>query len=128
MGNSLIHQLQSQPMINHPITKKNVAKNSSTSEAFSTHLQRAETNLAISKHAEMRMEQRQINIQPHVWKEIGAKVDEAKQKGVKNSLVLLQNAALIVSAKNSTVVTVMDRQEAGSQIFTKIDGTIIIDE
>jgi len=62
-----------------------------------------------------------------MWEEIGRKVDEAKRKGVNDSLVLLKNAALIVSAKNSTVVTVMDRQEAGRQIFTNIDGTILMD-
>ena len=46
--------------------------------------------------------------------------------GIKESLVLLNNAALIVSAKNNTVITAMDREEAIDQIFTNINGTIIM--
>lgn len=98
--------------------------------SFSQHLKQAEekqTNLTISKHAGHRMHQRQIDIESHVWEKIGTKVNEAKQKGVNDSLVLLNNAALIINAKNSTVITVMDRQEASKQIFTNIDGTIIMD-
>ena len=52
---------------------------------------------------------------------------EAKKLGVKESLVLLDDAALIVSAKNQTVITAMDRKEAMSQIFTNINGTIVMD-
>lgn len=48
--------------------------------------------------------------------------------GVKESLVLLNDAALIVSAKNNTVITAMNRKEATEQIFTNINGTIIMNE
>ena len=61
------------------------------------------------------------------WQQISEKVIEAKKLGVKESLVLLDDAALIVSAKNQTVITAMDRNEATSQIFTNINGTIVMD-
>ncbi|PEZ81367.1 hypothetical protein CN380_10640 [Bacillus sp. AFS017274] len=35
---------------------------------------------------------------------------------------------LLVSTKNNKVITVMDRDEATSQIFTNINGTIILDK
>ncbi|WP_341357869.1 TIGR02530 family flagellar biosynthesis protein [Rossellomorea sp. y25] len=83
--------------------------------------------MQISKHAKVRMEQRGISITPQTWEKIGEKVDEAKTKGVQDSLVILKDAALIVSAKNKTVITALDRDEASSQIFTNINGTILID-
>lgn len=125
-----IHKLPLQPFQINPIPKRNIQP-AVADKRFAEHLKEAAAvqtgKLSISKHASMRMEQRQIDISPRMWEEIGRKVDEAKRKGVNDSLVLLKNAALIVSAKNSTVVTVMDRQEAGRQIFTNIDGTILMD-
>ncbi|MCA1062377.1 TIGR02530 family flagellar biosynthesis protein [Rossellomorea sp. AcN35-11] len=87
----------------------------------------ASPQLQLSKHAKVRMEQRGISITPQTWEKIGKKVDEAKSKGVSDSLVILKDAALIVSAKNKTVITALDRLEAHSHIFTNINGTILID-
>ncbi|KAF0825850.1 TIGR02530 family flagellar biosynthesis protein [Cytobacillus firmus] len=97
---------------------------------FSKHLQTALENnskLIVSKHAEQRMNQRGIEITSDRWHQIENKMHEAKKLGVNESLVLLKDAALVVSAKNNTVITAMDRQEAGTQIFTNINGTIILD-
>ena len=56
-----------------------------------------------------------------------SEVAEAKQKGLDETLVLADDVALIVSAKNATVITAMDRSEAGSQIFSNINGAIILE-
>lgn len=111
----------------HKISKTDseIAKKDFTSH-FQEALSKTETNLTISKHAKQRLQQRNIEISSDHWQKINAKVDEAKQMGVNESLVLLDNAALIVSAKNKTVITALDRNEAQSQIFTNINGTIII--
>lgn len=104
-------------------------KSRTTNTNFADHLQAAiknDTNLTISKHAKTRLEQRNIEISSEDWKKISEKVTEAKQMGVNESLVLLDHAALIVSAKNQTVITAMDRSETNSKIFTNINGTIII--
>lgn len=131
MENHLIQKLRPQPTTTiQSYRVKTGDKPVSIGNTFSKHLEKATSNystLTISKHAGNRMDQRKIEIEPHVWDVIKEKVNEAKQKGVNDSLVLLNNAALIVSAKNNTVVTVMDRQEAGEQIFTNIDGTIVLD-
>ncbi|MGP7817500.1 TIGR02530 family flagellar biosynthesis protein [Niallia sp. 01092] len=99
------------------------------SASFSAHLQQSISSvdkLNISKHANQRLQQRGIVIDETKWEQIEAKVKQAKQMGVKESLVLLNNAALIVSAKNNTVITAMDREEASQQIFTNINGTIVL--
>ncbi|MFE3974329.1 MULTISPECIES: hypothetical protein [unclassified Peribacillus] len=61
------------------------------------------------------------------WKQITDKANEAKKMGVTESLIITNNAALIVSTKKNKVITVMDRDEASAQIFTNINGTIILD-
>ncbi len=73
------------------------------------------------------MNKEEFNINEARWEQIGEKVKEAKTMGVKESLVLLDDAALIVSAKNNTVITAMNREEASQQIFTNINGTILMD-
>lgn len=95
-------------------------------ETFRQTLQQTNTSLTISKHAQMRMQQRNIDIDEQMWTSIGQKVHKAKGMGVKDSLVLLDQAALIVNAKNNVVVTAMSREEAAAQIFTNINGTIIM--
>ncbi|MEG0486253.1 MAG: TIGR02530 family flagellar biosynthesis protein, partial [Oscillospiraceae bacterium] len=76
--------------------------------------------------ANERLVARNIDISEQEWQVVSDKVFEAREKGVKQPLVLMDQAALIVSAKNATVITAMDRKEAKQQIFTNIDGTIVL--
>lgn len=119
-----IYQLQ-----NHPLTlvKQKKAISNSPVKSFKDELSQATSPLKLSKHATQRLDERKIDIPPNRWREIEQKVAEAKSKGVKDSLVLMNNAALIVSTTNNTVITAMNRDEAHSQIFTNINGTILID-
>lgn len=106
------------------------AKNNVKGTNFSQQLDEAmKTNqkLTLSKHAKERLAEREININENRWSQIEEKVNEARKMGVKDSLVLLNDAALIVSAKNNKVITAMNRQEAAAQIFTNINGTIVLD-
>ncbi len=84
------------------------------------------SQLKVSKHAAKRLATRALHISPGMWERIEHKVDEARQKGVNDSLVLTPDVAMIVSAKNHTVITAMGREEAQDQIFTNIDGTIVL--
>lgn len=97
-------------------------------QSFKAHLQEAtnQQELKVSKHAHERIMERKIAISEQEWQAVSDKVFEAHSKGVKQPLVLMDQAALIVSAKNATVITAMDRTEAKQQIFTNIDGTIVL--
>ncbi len=127
MDKSMFRPIHSQPISNHQL--RSVTSKPTSMDSFSQHLQNVlqPEKLTISKHAKERMSQRGIQIDEAKWGQIQEKVNEAKKMGVKDSLVLLQDAALIVSAKNNTVITAMDRQEATAQIFTNINGTIVLE-
>ncbi|MCH7320939.1 flagellar protein [Solibacillus sp. MA9] len=108
-----------------PTVKQQV--NATTKQSFIDHLKQAsDQQLKISKHATERLNERNIAISEGEWQQITEKVFEAKDKGVNKPLVLLDQAALVVSAKNATVITVLDRNEAKEQLFTNIDGTIVL--
>lgn len=97
-------------------------------QSFFEHLKHASQaqQLKLSKHATERLNERNITISDGEWQQITEKVFEAKDKGVNQPLVILDQAALIVSAKNATVITALDRTEAKEQLFTNIDGTIVL--
>jgi flagellar operon protein len=86
------------------------------------------TQLTVSKHAQKRLQDRNITITEASWNKISEKVKEASTKGIKDSLVIMKNVTLVVNAPNQTVITALDRNESTSQIFTNINGAIVIDE
>lgn len=118
-----IHQIHShQPVQTLPVKQKQHTKIN-----FGDILTSAK-QIKISKHAEQRLRERGITIEDNQWQMIEEKMDEAKNKGVQDSLVILDDAALLVSAKNNTVITALNRDEAANRIFTNINGTILINE
>lgn len=128
MDKTSFRPIQSMPV--NRISKNSVKSNQLTQTTFSLQLQSAiqsNSKLTLSKHAKERLLQRGIDITEERWARIEEKVKQAKEKGVNDSLVLLNDAALIVSAKNNTVITAMGRQEAVEQIFTNINGTIVLE-
>ncbi|MEN2766444.1 TIGR02530 family flagellar biosynthesis protein [Ornithinibacillus xuwenensis] len=120
-----IHQVPSQHALQFPVTKK--PKSIETKLDFKAVLNEQQ-ELKVSKHANERLMERNIQLNDKQWQLINDKVSEAKQKGIKDSLVVMNNAALLVSAENHTVVTAMNLEEASNRIFTNINGTILINE
>ena len=53
-------------------------------------------------------------------------VNKALEKGINDSLVLVDSLAFIVNVPNKTVVTAMDQTETDSNVFTNIDGAVIM--
>lgn len=82
--------------------------------------------LTISKHAQDRMKERNINLTQNQMERVNVAVSKAGQKGVKESLVLVDDVALVVSIKNNTVITAVGSNELKENVFTNIDGAVII--
>lgn len=86
----------------------------------------APNDLKFSNHAVERMRSRGIAFAPEEMSRISAAINKAAAKGAKDTLVLSGENALIVSVKNKTVVTVMDRAAMKENVFTNIDSTVVI--
>lgn len=84
------------------------------------------SGLKFSKHANMRLEQRDIALSADQSQRLEAGVAKASEKGIKESLVIVDSLAFIVNVPNQTVVTAMDQTESDENVFTNIDGAVII--
>ena len=81
------------------------------------------SELKFSKHASMRMQTRQIDLTENQWERLEGGVEKAGEKGIRESLVMVDNLAFIVNVSNNTVITAVGEGE--DKIFTNIDGAII---
>lgn len=79
-----------------------------------------------SQHAQDRLRARNINFSANDLANLEGAVNSVAQKGGKESLVMMGDSALVVSIKNRTVVTAMDRAQMKGNVFTNIDSAIVI--
>ncbi|WP_199617965.1 TIGR02530 family flagellar biosynthesis protein [Paenibacillus alkalitolerans] len=121
-----VGRLYPQPMPSKPVTPAGKPGASSGSGASSFHAILEEKRVSFSHHAEQRLQQRGIRLEPEQLAKLGGAIDKAASKGAKDSLVLFQDMAFIVNVKNRTVVTAMDDAAMKDHVFTQIDSTVVV--
>lgn len=82
--------------------------------------------IKFSKHASMRLDSRNINLTDEQLTKLQNGITKAEEKGIKESLVIMDNIALVVNIENKTVVTALDQNESREHVFTNIDGAVIV--
>lgn len=82
--------------------------------------------LKFSQHAKERLKSRNIELSGADMKNIQQAVNKAREKGARDSLILMPDLALVVSVKNNTVITAVDGQQLKENIFTNIDSAVIV--
>lgn len=82
--------------------------------------------LKFSKHASMRLQSRNIELSTEQKERLETGAEKAEAKGMKESLVIVDSYSFIVNVPNKTVVTAMDHTESGENVYTNIDGAVII--
>lgn len=85
----------------------------------------SKTPLKFSKHASNRLADRNIELTVDQMERLAEGTQKAGVKGIRDSLVMVDNLAFIVNVPNGTVVTAMDQNQADENIFTNIDGAVI---
>lgn len=98
---------------------------SSFKEMFSQELARTR-NIAFSRHAHERMHSRGLELSDEKLNSLAGAIDKADAKGSRETLVLSDDAAFVVSVPNRTVITVFDRDNLREGIVTAIDSAVII--
>lgn len=82
------------------------------------------SGLKFSKHAEQRLLSRNISLTDAQKDKINKAVTKADEKGVKDSLVMMDNLAFVVNVKSRTVITAVNSNELKDNVFTNIDGAV----
>ncbi len=96
------------------------------SGSFGQILNEQIAGVKFSQHAISRLQSRNIQLSAADLQKINGAVKKAEQKGAKESLLVLDNIALVVSVKNKTVITAMDGASMKDNVFTNIDSAIIL--
>ena len=83
-------------------------------------------NLRFSKHALNRLNDRNIELDNRQLERLQEGAEKAGEKGIRDSLVIVDQLAFIVNVPNRTVVTAMDSTATDENIFTNINGAVIV--
>lgn len=78
-----------------------------------------------SAHARDRLAQRRIQVTPEVQANLEGAVTRLAAKGSRESLVVVDRLALVVSVPNRTVITAAERGQLREQVFTNIDSAYL---
>ena len=130
---SSIEQISNQYLSSNPVKNQNNSTDISfeeilkgkQSEEYNRQILE-NSSLKFSKHAAMRLTDRHINLTQEMNTRLENGVEQASEKGIQESLVLVDSLAFIVNVPNRTVVTAMDKNETRNNVFTNIDGAVIM--
>ena len=109
---------------NVPEPRKEIRGDRTFEGALQTELSK-QSGVRLSAHAQKRLAERNVEFGESEQARLGAAVDRIQQKGADKSLVLLDDLALVVSARNRVVITAMDSASARDAVFTNIESAVI---
>jgi flagellar operon protein len=96
---------------------------------FGAILDRAGSELRLSRHAQKRVDRRDLDLDPTRMQRLEGAFAQAAEKGARNSVVMLDELAVVVDVRERTIVTAMNREtsaEAGrNRVFTNVDSVVI---
>lgn len=121
-----IEQLQSEYLNNSQKMQSVQANSPSFQSILEQKVQLQSSELKFSKHATTRLSDRNIELTDDQLIRLNEAAMKASEKGINESLILMDSLAFIVNVPNSTVVTAMDQQQTNEQIYTNIDGAVIV--
>lgn len=125
-----IEQLQDQYLKQQKVNSGNKAPQGMSFEEIlqkqQVNGQPSAENVRFSKHAANRLNDRNIELTDRQLERLNDGTKKAGEKGIRDSLVLVDQLAFIVNTKSNTVITAMDQTEADENIYTNIDGAVII--
>lgn len=128
MDDMKIRQLSMPIITGNPPKQQNVSKGQSTKDFHEVLMkQLAESGgPAFSRHAASRVMERDIDVSKSSLDKLSEGMRLAEEKGLKEPLILVDGTAFIVSVTNNTVITTVKGNDLKGNVFTNIDGTVII--
>jgi flagellar operon protein len=95
-------------------------------EVLHQELAKVSDGVSFSKHAALRAEQRSIDLSETSIARLNQGVRLAEQKGLNDTLILVDRTAFLVNVPNNTVITAVHGNDLNGNVFTNIDGTVVI--
>jgi len=83
--------------------------------------------ISFSKHALKRSQQRGINFDQDEIAKISEAVNKMERKGTREALLLYKDIALLVNVKEKRVITCVNKERLKQDVFTNIDGVMIVE-
>lgn len=102
------------------------AGGTSFADILQQQLLQTREGVKFSAHAQERLRTRSIELSPADLAGIDEAVRRAAAKGARESLLLSNKAAFVVSVRNRTVITVVDAASMKENVFTNIDSAVIL--
>ena len=85
-----------------------------------------QSEIRFSSHAVERLRLRNIMLSNEDILRLNTAVNRAEEKGSRDSLVLMNNMAFVVSVKNKTIVTALTNDQMQDKVITNIDSTVLV--
>ncbi len=126
MNNIQIKRLENQIINSSQKNAKNKNISNKNFEEVLQQIKNKDEEIKFSKHALDRMDNREISLSYDEMDRLKYGFDKAKEKGVKDALILMGDKAFIASIKNKTVITTVNKEQLKDNVFTNIDGAVIV--
>lgn len=91
-----------------------------------TDMLRKNSEVNFSKHAVKRAVDHNIELTDENLSRLNEGVKMASEKNLEEPLILVGRTAFLVNIPNNTVITAVDSSDMKGNVFTNIDGTVII--
>ena len=133
----MVDNVDNRMIVNQPIKpkqrKENTVENNKTVEknkvSFQEILEKRlnkQKEIDFSKHAEKRIMSRGINLSKEDLQQLSKGLEKAEDKGSKDSLIMVDQVAYLVSVENRTVITAVDDNNIKENVFTNIDSAVFM--
>lgn len=118
-----LESIRDQLLQNSPKTSNSPQSELSFQDIFQSTKEQTVDSLKFSKHANERLATRNINLSAEQMERLENGTTKAREKGIRESLVMVDDLAFIVNVKSNTVITAVG--DSTDSIFTNIDGAVI---
>lgn len=115
-------------VVTNNTTKPNSQKNDTNNGKSFNEILNSKISLGLnfSKHAISRIDQRGIDVSAEKMERLNKGMELARDKGLSDVLVMVDKTAFIVNAKSSTIITTVGAEDTVGNVFTNIEGTVVI--
>lgn len=121
--------IQNPYSVNQSKTSQTGAEDTAHAGSFREVLQKeleSGSELSFSKHAVKRVMDHSLEISDESLARLNEGVRLAGEKNLDDTLILVDRTAFLVSVKNNTVITALGSDAMKGNVFTNIDGTVIV--